>query len=308
VNGTVLEPFGGAGGTSTGLRLAGYTGYSLGIESNPDACATAAAAGHPRTRGDVAAYDLDHLGTVDGVLAGPPCPPWSTTGSRRGFLDRDAVLARAEAYAAGTAPASVEWHDPRSPLTAEPMRFAHALHPRWMVLEQVPTVLPLWDHMAGLLRGMGYSTWTGVLRAEQYGVPSSRKRAFLVARRDGIPAAGPQPTHRTPVSMRDALGWDGAELVSNYGTGGDAARRGRRSMDQPAPTMTGKCCRNRWVWPDGTSRNLTPREAAVLQSFPADYPWHGGSTSVQQQIGDAVPPRLACAVLEPLVQPVAAAA
>ena len=68
-------------------------------------------------------------------------------------------------------------------------------------------------------------------------------------------------------------------------------------MHLPAFTMTGKCGRNRWEWPDGTTRNLTVAEAGVLQSFPRDYPWRGGSISQQQQVGDAIPPRLAAAVL-----------
>ncbi|UUV34295.1 DNA cytosine methyltransferase [Amycolatopsis roodepoortensis] len=299
-SGLVVEGFAGPGGWSEGLRLAGFRGDSLGIELDPDAAETATAAGHRRLIADVAAVDLDQFDDVDGVVQSPPCPPWSASGTGRGRIDQVEVADRMAAFAQGRVPDKVAWADPRSPLTAEPLRYVARLRPRWVALEQVPAVLPLWQHAAALLRELGYRTWTGVVAAEQYGVAQTRRRAVLTARLDeGALAPGPHSVK--PVSMADVLGWDGAVLVSNYGTGGDPKRRGRRPMTGPAFTMTGRCGRNKWEWPDGTRRNMTVAEAGLLQGFRADYPWSGGSTSRQLQVGNAVPPPLAAAVLKPLL-------
>lgn len=95
--------------------------------------------------------------------------------------------------------------------------------------------------------------------------------------------------------------------------------------DRPAPTIAGRdivtmpgANANRF---NGStkSRNdglrVTIEEAAVLQSFPANYPWAGGKTSSFQQCGNAVPPLLGLAVAKCAVewasvteQPTAAAA
>ena len=51
------------------------------------------------------------------------------------------------------------------------------------------------------------------------------------------------------------------------------------------------------------SVRLTADQRAILQGFPPDYPWQGTSRQVDMQIGNAVPPPLARAVLLALVGP-----
>ncbi|MET7645727.1 DNA cytosine methyltransferase, partial [Streptomyces sp. NPDC005426] len=78
-----------------------------------------------------------------------------------------------------------------------------------VVLEQVPTVLPVWKHYAELLRRTGYAADAHVLHAEDFGVPQTRRRAVLIAQWDpentGRHVHFPRPTHQRHRKGTDRL-------------------------------------------------------------------------------------------------------
>lgn len=203
----VLEGFAGPGGWSQGMAALGHT-TAVGVELDRDACRTAVAAGHARVQADVAAFPLAHLaGRVDGIVLSPPCQGFSKAGNRLGLLDQPALydhLAKVAAAGRWVDYDPTGWYDPRSPLVLQPVRWIDQLRPRWVALEQVPAVLPFWEALARWARGLGYSTATGLLSAEQFGVPQTRLRAFLAARNDGQPARLPSPSHARYVPARRA--------------------------------------------------------------------------------------------------------
>lgn len=392
--------FAGPGGWDVAARDLGLE--TLGYELDPNACATRRATGLATIEGDVRVAD-PLASEARGLIASPPCQTFSMAGkgAGRGSLDRLAQALRTGWWF------GIEGDDERTILVLEPYRWIYQRHAagrsyQWIAFEQVAPVLPIWEVYAEWLRTLGYSVATGVLQAEQFGVPQTRKRAVLVARWLGddpiLPCCGfpreqghttgcadyvaaklPAPTHsryypRSPekldpgvlpwVSMAEALGWGADERVgfprqsdgvgetveidgvdyrardlfpaggpaqaltaksrswqrfamgdvrsSNAPTTTAAMDNGnfqwvsdnrpntaRRDFDQPAPTILGNGERGThatWAGQREAVR-VTPAEAAVLQTFPADYPWQGSRTAQFQQVGNAVPPLLARAIL-----------
>lgn len=229
--------------------------HSLSIELQPWAAEIAQVNGHMTIRHDVVTYPFrNHLGGATGIAAGPPCQGFSAAGGQRGRADIPLILAAAAQMHAFPSVAefillalSQSTADPRSHLALVPWLWWLVLEPEWMLLEQVPAVLPLWRELERLARLDGTGAWAGKVCAEQYGVPQTRRRAVLLLHRGRADdQLAPVPTHsryheRDPsrldpgmpkwVSMAEALGWGMTQRPSYTLTGG--------TVDQPAPTLLG---------------------------------------------------------------------
>lgn len=182
-------------------------------------------------------FDSEMVPEHDLYIASPPCQTFSMAGKGDGRKALDDVLGlvKARAYSSGwMLEHSARKLDPRTALVLTPLAHIWQHRPRLVALEQVPEVLPVWNAYAAVLRTLGYSVWAGVMRAEQHGVPQTRKRAILMARLDGK-VGPPAPTHSRYystdpgrldpgvlpwVSMAEALGFGLASRPSPTITGG----------------------------------------------------------------------------------------
>jgi DNA (cytosine-5)-methyltransferase 1 len=191
--GLVVDLFAGGGGASEGIRIA--LGRDPDIAVNHDAEAVAMhTANHPKTRHycgsvwDVEPLSIAKINTVDLLWLSPDCTHFSKA---KGSKPREAKR-RALAWVA--------------------VRWALTVRPKVIALENVEeftTWGPLnadglpcprrkgatFKAFVTKLRKLGYAVEWRELRACAYGVPTTRKRLFLVARCDGRSIEWPSQTH-----------------------------------------------------------------------------------------------------------------
>ena len=311
----IVDLFAGPGGLDVAAHWLAVR--SIGVEFDTDAVDTRQAAGLPTQMGDVRRFGPECFASYNVLAGGPPCQTFTVAGNGAGRRALTNVLHLVDLLGQDrfdeVESLVSQFDDERTGLVLQPLIWALTAEQPYeaIVLEQVPAVLPVWEAMAEVLESKGYGTDTGVLHTEEFGVPQTRRRAVLIARRGEVSenVRLPMGTHRRYgrtaaqddrlpcVSMREALpaSLGEFEVVSNYGSGGNPKNRGRRTADKPAFTVTGKVSRNRIVRAGHEDGRITPELAGLLQTFPRDYPWSG--RNVAQQIGNAVPPVLGVHVL-----------
>lgn len=318
-----VDLFGGPGGWDWAAKELGIE--TIGIEWDHNACETRRAAGLATIEGDVRKYGPKDFPEANVLIGSPPCQTFSMAGKGAGRAALDVVLRLARLMGARLSIAEELslLDDERTGLVLEPLRWALEASDRGepfetIVLEQVPTVL---RHNSGERdRPRDPETGKQVIRDPETGAdyyqrfgtdrpaPTISTQARLWAW-EGItfratndrPNACERPASVPAPSL--AFGHNAPVWVYR---GSNQAHAAIRDTTEPAPTVNFGARSNKVEWIEGRERaqdpktsgvRVLPEEAAVLQSFPADYPWQGAKTRVYQQIGNAVPPLLAKSVL-----------
>jgi len=114
------------------------------------------------------------------------------------------------------------------------IRWAKALKPRWIVLENVPQIAswPRWSEMVEELKSVGYQIEQYILDSEKFGVPQSRRRLFMVGDLEKTPPAFIQgnTTSSTVESILDPPGMWKTTLLYRAGRAERTLKHAERAM------------------------------------------------------------------------------
>ncbi|MYD69544.1 MAG: DNA cytosine methyltransferase [Acidobacteria bacterium] len=213
----LVDLFAGAGLLSYAFRTRGFE-ISMAVESDARAAST-----YRRNLGNhVICADVRRIaprGHCDVLVGGPPCQGFSTLGKRH--------------------PA-----DPRNQLALEFVRWAAALQPRCVVVENVEPFVraPVWRRMATGLRDLGYTVTTYSLNAADFGAAQRRHRSFTIASTTPHISIRPQPEYRQR-TVREA--WAGLPATPD----------GSNWHYSPLPSLVARN-RMRLIPPGGSKRDL----------------------------------------------------
>lgn len=323
---TAADLFAGAGGTTQGLLQAGYV--VLGAIENDAAAADTYGANHPDTyldRRDVRKIQAPafarKLGTqrLDVLTACPPCQGFSTLGSSDPDDERNDLVMVVERFSLALSPRAILLEnvpgiDADRRLALLERRLGERYAFRRYLVDAVDFGVPQRRRRSLVIfieRPVDDAVFPDDLctllpRSFDYSRRPARV-ALALAPRPGTEDAVHRARRSTPKTLKRirAMPLGGGRLDlppslrldchKRLGTRSATSIYGRIDPSQPAPTMTTRCTTpscGRFAHPS-EDRGLTLREAALIQTFPANYKFEGRYGEVERQIGNAVPARMA---------------
>lgn len=292
---TAASLFCGAGGLDIGFERAGFKTVWAN-DFDKDACKTYEMwSGATVVCGDITKIDAKSIPDVDVCLGGFPCQGFSLSGPRK--LD-----------------------DSRNKLYHHYVRIVKAKQPLMFVGENVKGLLTMGGGqiMEAIIQDFsdcGYDVYYKLLNAMDYEVPEDRARVIIVGfRKDlGVKQFDFPVPRGFRVTMREALAniptppvdeicmapYSSRYMSRNRKRGWDDVSYTIPAMAKQVTLWPGspdmvKLDKDLWRFGEGgETRRFSWREAAAIQTFPADMEFAGDLTSIYKQIGNAVPCRLA---------------
>ena len=251
-------------------------------EINADACKT-----YQRNIGEIVNADVNDVvaqvpSGADVVIGGFPCQDISINGKMQGLKGK------------------------RSSLYRVMVEIVDQVKPKVFVAENVGSLMmkrhdEARSRILSDFRALGYNVSCQLYHAEDYGVPQTRERVFIVGTRIGMPTFNPPKAVSAdcPVTAEKAIG-DLADRPQDpafshvWSKAKPSGEQGNRRLvaNRPGYTMRAECHGN-IQFHYSRPRRISMREAARIQSFPDEFVFPVGIRSTERQIGNAVPPVLA---------------
>ena len=273
---------------------------------------------------DIRSLKIKSLGGVDIFAYGFPCNDFSIVGKHKGFKGEFGPL-----YQYGVDVLNIY----------NPMAFVAENVGGLVSANEGKTFFKILQVLESA--GKGYNLTFHKYKFEEYGVPQMRHRIIIIGIRQDLNLTFniPQPTHIAKyVNVKSALEeppiapvadnhkfmkvsdtvierlkyikpwknvWNSdmpKRLKINCANARLSHIYRRLDKNKPSYTITGSGGGGTYGYHWKENRPLTNRERARLQTFPDDFVFEGGSSSVRRQIGMAVPPKISQLLFESVIK------
>jgi DNA (cytosine-5)-methyltransferase 1 len=180
-----IDLFCGCGGISLGLEMAGFS-VLAGIDIEKKYLKTFA---HNFPRAEVICEDLRKI-EAENLL--------SSLGLKRGELDLLAGGPPCQGFSKNVPRSKREADSSNNLLIETYLDFCEKIYPQWILIENVAEMrngfnAKYTQKINEKLTFLGYAIIDNVYNSADFGVPQNRRRAFFLARRDGVAPESPKP-------------------------------------------------------------------------------------------------------------------